>query len=735
MGRVQANGLGRRGRGVVFATALAGLVVPSQADAAASEWGEGEQASARLISATSGTGDLEILRVGLQVQLEPGWKTYWRSPGDAGIPPHVEWEGSDNLDSVDFRYPAPRRFDYYGLDTFGYEDEIVYPIDIRVARVGQPVQLRAAVDLLICDGVCIPHSMDLTLDLPGGTAAPSEHALLLDQFRNRVPGDGARVGLSLEGATLAGTAEAPVVQVAFTATEPFVRPDLLIEGPEFVVFSRPVLELNDDGTRLVVSVTAEDAFGDVGPIDVTSEPLTVTIIDGGRAMEASISPRFGAPLLGAPTPGGASGASGAAAARAATGGVSLLAVLGLALVGGLILNLMPCVLPVLSIKLLSVISHGGDEPQRVRLGFLATTAGIVFSFLVIATGLVALKLGGSAVGWGIQFQQPIFIIGMVLIVTLFAANMWGLFEINLPGKASDVAVEHSGGTSMKGHFFSGAFATLLATPCSAPFLGTAVGFALSRGVVDIYAVFAALGIGMAIPFIIVAGFPKLAAKLPRPGAWMVTVKRVLSLVLVATALWLLTILAAQVSTTSALVVGALMVLAVLAIGLRGRLPQAARTVPVAVTAAAVLAFVSPAVLPGSAAAPQQAHEVAGVTWEPFDEAAIGRLVADGRVVFVDVTADWCITCKVNKARVLDVGEVAARLGAGEIIAMRADWTRPSNVISTYLASFGRFGIPFNVVYGPSTPNGVALPELLSNNAVLTALDGRWLNHQNKGAIQ
>ena len=714
MGRLQTSGLGRGFRGAVFATMLAGLAVPSQADAAASEWGEGEKASARLISATSGTGDLETLRVGLQVQLEPGWKTYWRSPGDAGIPPHVEWDGSDNLDTVDFRYPAPLRFDYYGLDTFGYEDEIVYPIDIQVARVGQPLHLRAAVDLLICDDVCIPHSMDLTLDLPGGTAEPTEHALLLDQFHNRVPGDGARVGLSLEGATLGGTAEVPMVQVAFNATEPFVRPDLLIEGPEFVVFSRPVLELNADGTRVVVSVTAEDAFGDVGPIDVTSEPLMVTLIDGGRAMEASISPRFGAPLLGAPAPGAASGV--------AAGGVSLLAVLGLALVGGLILNLMPCVLPVLSIKLLSVISHGGEEPRRVRLGFLATTAGIVLSFLAIATGLVALKLGGSAVGWGIQFQQPAFVIGMVLIVTLFAANMWGLYEINLPGKASDVALEHSGGTSVKGHFFSGAFATLLATPCSAPFLGTAVGFALSRGVVDIYAVFAALGIGMAIPFILVAGFPKLATKLPRPGAWMLTVKRIMSLALVATALWLLTVLAAQVSATAALIVGVLMVLAVLAIALRGRLPIAARTVPMAVAAAAVLAFVTPAVLPGSAAAPQQAHEVAGVTWEPFDEAAIGQLVAAGRVVFVDVTADWCITCKVNKARVLDVGDVAARLGAGEIIAMRADWTRPSDVISAYLASFGRFGIPFNVVYGPSTPNGVTLPELLSTNAVLTALD-------------
>lgn len=735
--RLDQFGLGRRVVGVFLAVAVAGSVISAPAgpalaeaagaEAAASDWQAGEKASARLIAASTGVGAAGTVRLGLQVQLEPGWKTYWRSPGDAGLPPQVDWAGSENVGALDFRFPAPLRFDYYGLDTFGYEEQIVYPIDVRVAEVGQPLHLRAAVDLLICDDICIPHNMDLSLDLPDGVAGPSAHARLIDQFHNRVPGDGARAGLSLAGATLQGTPQAPLVQVAFNATEPFVQPDLLVEGPEFVVFGRPEITVSGDGMRVVVNVTAEDAFGDEGPIDVTSTPLVVTLIDGGRAMEASISPQYGAPLLaalvGGDIGGGAGGGGGAGAGLAgAGGGVTLLAVLGLALVGGLILNLMPCVLPVLSIKLLSVISHGGDDPRHVRLGFVMTTAGILFAFLVLASGLVALKLGGLAVGWGIQFQQPVFVIAMVLIVTLFAANMWGLFEIRLPGKVSDVAVEHSGGTTMKGHFFSGAFATLLATPCSAPFLGTAVGFALSRGVVDIYAVFAALGVGMALPFILVAAFPRVATKLPRPGAWMLTVKKVLSLALVATALWLLTILAAQVSLPAAVVVGVLTILAVLPIALRGRLAKVAQMVPVAVAAAAVLAFATPAVLPGAAAPTQGVHEVAGVSWEPFDEAVIAELVAGGRVVFVDVTADWCITCKVNQKRVLDVGDVAARLGDGQIIAMRADWTRPSDVIAAYLASFGRFGIPFNVVYGPGTPGGVTLPELLSNTAVLTALD-------------
>ena len=684
---------------VLPALALMTAGAPALAADGASAWQDGEKADVRLISATTAVGELETLRLGLEVALEPGWKTYWRSPGDAGIPPHLVWEGSDNVDTIDFQYPAPVRFDYYGLDTFGYEDRVVYPIEITPAVAGQAVDLTAQVNLLICDDVCIPHTMNVDLTLPGGPAGPSDHANLLDQFSNLVPGDGSLTGLNLVSTSLSGPAETPTLQVAFAADEPFVAPDLLVEGPDTVLFHRPEAEFNADGTEVTFLVSAEDAFGEPVPVDVTSEPLVVTLVDGARAMEASITPQFGA--------------SGGVSA----GGLTLLTILGLALVGGLVLNLMPCVLPVLSIKLLSVVGHGGDDPKRVRLGFLATTAGIISAFLVLATGLVILRSVGLSVGWGIQFQQPLFIVTMVLILTLFACNLWGMFEIRLPGKVSDVAATAGHGDSMKGHFFSGAFATLLATPCSAPFLGTAVGFALSRGVIDIYAVFAALGVGMAAPFVAVAVFPKVATMLPRPGNWMLTLKKVLSFTLVATAIWLLTVLAVQVSILAAVVVAALMVAIAALIALRERMPESyARPALAAGVVAAVLSLAAPAVLPEAAG---DANASAGdtVAWVPFDPAAIPQYVADGKVVFVDVTAEWCITCQVNKKRVLDTETVAGVLNSVDVIPMKADWTKPNDEIAQYLASFGRFGIPFNIVYGPDSRGGEVLPELLSMDNV------------------
>ena len=679
----------------------------SYGDEAASAWEKGPKADVRLIAATTAVGELETLPLGVEVRLQDGWKTYWRTPGDAGIPPQVDFEGSTNVASVDFRWPAPARFQYYDLETFGYSKEVVFPIDVALERPGEPAALRARVDMLICDDVCIPHTMNVLLDLPSGPAAPSEHANLINQYSVQVPGDGSGVGLTFEAAAVSGSNTKPLLEVAFRGSVPFVNPDVLIEGFEDHAFSRPEFEIADGGMLVLARMNAEDIFGDGAPVDLTAHPITLTLIDGARSMETQVTPVPG-PL---------------AVDGATMHYVTLLSIVGLALIGGLILNLMPCVLPVLSIKLLSVVSHGGGDPTQVRLGFLATTAGIIVSFLALATLAVGVKAAGLAVGWGIQFQQPLFIIAIVVILTLFAANMWGLFEINLPGRVSDAAVKASGGTSLIGNFFQGAFATLLATPCTAPFLGTSIGFALSRGASEIYAVFAALGVGMALPFILVAIFPVLATKLPKPGPWMDWFKKFLALALVATAVWLLSVMGFQVSATAAFVVGALMIAIAALFAFRLYVsPAMMRAVPAAIVVIIVGAFATPATLSALNLNGDDTPSAVASDWVPFDRAAIRQLVAAGNVVFVDVTAEWCITCLVNKKRVLEVGDVAAALNNSKIITMRADWTKPSNLIANYLASFNRFGIPFNVVYGPNSPSGVVLPELLTNGAVFAGLE-------------
>ncbi len=677
---------------------------------AASAWIDGPKADIRLVSAATAVGDMDSIPLGVEVRLDKGWKTYWRSPGDAGIPPQVAWDGSANLSGTEFFWPAPVRFHYFDLETFGYKDRVVFPVEARVASVGEAVSLRAQVDLLVCDDVCIPHSYEAALDLPSGPAIPSDFANLIDQYRNQVPGDGSRAGLMFEGAEVSGTPAKPLIRAAFRADAPFQSPDLLVEGHEDAVFSNPEFEYRDGGRLVMASITAEDIFGEGKPVDLQSAPLTLTLIDGSRNIEASTTPK----------PDGLAGVDMGAPAL-----VTLLSVMALALVGGLILNLMPCVLPVISIKLLSVVGHGGGDPKQVRLGFLATTAGIIVSFLALASLTVGVKSAGLAVGWGIQFQHPLFVVALVVVLTLFAANMWGLFEVRLPGRVTDAAVAAGHGNSLAGQFFQGAFATVLATPCTAPFLGTSIGFALSRGPFEIYAIFAALGVGMALPFILVALFPALATKLPKPGPWMNALKKVLALVLLATAVWLLSVMAAQVSLAAALVVAALMAAIFAMFALRARKPVNERGAGLAsaVAVAVLLAFLAPLALPALGLGGRDVASIAArdANWQPFDRAAIPALVAEGKVVFVDVTADWCITCQVNKKRVVDTDDVTAAFERGDVVLMRADWTRPDEEIARYLASFGRFGIPFNVIYGPDAPQGLVLPELLSADAVTGGL--------------
>ena len=662
--------------------------VAAVAEPGASAWAETDHTKVRLIAAARTVGDDGTVIAGLHFRLREGWKIYWRSPGDAGFPPRPDWSGSQNLAEARLSWPAPLRFSILGLETLGYEDEVVLPVTATLTETGRPLALRASVDYLTCKEICVPYTARLALDLPAGPAGTSRFAHLINRFTVRVPGDGAAHGVAIESAGVTGPKAAPVLRVAATARDPFDAPDLYVEGPRDLAFAAPRVRLGEGGRRAVLEVPVVGMKYWKG--ELIGTPLTFTLVDGARNTERTVT-------------------MAAAVAQEAAPGVSLMMILGLALIGGLILNLMPCVLPVLSIKLLGVISHGGGEARAVRVGFIATAAGILFSFLALAGVLLILKAAGAWVGWGIQFQHPGFLVAMTLVVTLFACNLWGFFEVTLPEWAGDL------GGRTGGHFFTGVFATLLATPCTAPFVGTAVGFAFSRGAGEILAVFAALGVGLALPYLVVAAVPALATRLPRPGPWMGVLRRILGFALAATAAWLLTVLTRQTGTTAAAIIAALMVSVVAVLWLREKL---GRTAGVLVIALGVTALAVPAVFSGTAGTKADSKAF----WRPFDEAAIPDLVAEGRVVFVDVTADWCITCQVNKTLVLHRGEVLSRLEGDGVTAMQADWTNPDDAISRYLSGFGRYGIPFDAVYGPGATDGIVLPELLTGAAVLDALD-------------
>jgi len=664
--------------------------LPAAAEPGASDWAVTEQGKVRLISAVTATGDANSVQMGLEFVLQPDWKIYWRSPGDAGYPPSIDWKGSDNLADSVMSWPAPHRFSISGLETMGYKEKVVLPLLIRLGEPGQPVTLHAAVDYLTCAVVCVPQHADLSLTLPKGPALASPHAFEIGRFLANVPGNGARQGLSLLSAQ---ANEAGDLVVSVSANPPLQKPDLFLERVDLMQFSRPSVRLEQGGKKVVFTAKPIANTGEAG---LTEKPVVVTIVDGERGMEAvtDVAP----PSPGVKLP-------------------RLLAMMGVALLGGLILNLMPCVLPVLSLKILALIGHGGGDKREIRASFLATAAGILVSFLLLAGATCVVKLAGAAVGWGIQFQQPLFLCVMIALVTLFAANLFGWFEIPMPefvGTLGGKGPTHG----IVGHFATGAFATLLATPCSAPFLGTAVGFALAHGIIEIFAIFSLLGLGMALPYLVVAAWPRLAQRLPRPGRWMVRARGFLGLLLLATAAWLVTVLMIVLGATIAALMSGLMALALIVLALSHRRCWHARGAVIAVTLVAAIGLS----LIGEAPAADDHKSALRGLWKPFDQSALAAQVAAGHVVFVDVTAEWCLTCQVNKATVVYRGEVAKRLSDPKIIAMQADWTRPDESIAGYLASFGRYGIPFDAVYGPGAPAGLPLPELLSEDAVLQALD-------------
>lgn len=615
-------------------------------------------AEPRLFSTVQGTGDGETVNIGLYMKFEKDWDTYWRMPGDAGLAPVLEWKGSENFKSYEMQWPAPQRMTVAGLDNNIYKEEVTFPITVTLENPGQAIDLKLHLDLLVCSlEMCVPEKHDLTLSVPAGEATPTADAKLYAEAVKTIP---------LKNADLFRPARAwldfdksnknYLVAEAVTTKPPSSHADIFVEHPSYTAFGKPALTYDDDTKTLTARM---EAHSNASMEDLKKEleegKFSLTFVDGKLSAEADF------PLIAKPAD--APEERQPLALKEKMEGISLGLLLA-ALLGGLILNLMPCVLPVLSLKILSVVSHGGkDNRATIFRNFMASALGILCSFWLMAAILAALKSAGGAVGWGIQFQNPTFLVFLIVVVFLFAANMWGLFEIPLPRFiAKHIAAKHENEPTLTGHFLTGAFATLLATPCTAPFLGTAVGFALSRGTFEIMTIFTFLGLGLALPYIALAVSPGLFRFMPKPGAWMVKLKKVLALALLATALWLGSVLV-TISTTPALDAG----------------------------------------------------------WQKFDVALIAPAVAEGKTVVVDVTADWCLTCKANKKFVLEQEDMIEALSAPNILLMQADWTTRNENIAAYLKSFDRYGIPFNIVYGPAAPDGIPLPELLSKKAVLDAI--------------
>jgi suppressor for copper-sensitivity B len=678
--------------GTFFALVATLVLAPSfAARAASSNWSGDQRASVRIITATNGVQG-NTLQIGVEFRYPNGWHGYWRTPGDAGIAPIFDWSASRNVASASVSWPAPTRLVISGLQNSVYTGDFILPVSLKLDHPHEATRIALTLDYASCANVCVPEHAEMTLTLPPGTDGPSSEAADIATAARRVPQTPAEAGISVVHSTLEQTSSGSRLKVDLRSQDtPFQSPDLFVEGAEVGLPAAPQVHLSDHGHRATLEV-------ELPPAGAAKGPLRLTVVDGPRAAE------FGA----------------APAISAVDDDQGIAVILALALLGGLILNFMPCVLPVLSIKVFSVVKAAGTERATARRVALATALGIATSFGLLAAVLSVLKLAGASLGWGIQFQQPWFLAGMAVVTTLFAASFFDWLPIALPPILSGGASDATNRGPLVEAFIGGMLSTLLATPCSAPLVGTVVGFALARSPVEITAVLLALGVGMALPFLTLALAPSLATRLPRPGHWMIQLRKIMGLLLLTTSVWLIASLwniagMAVASLVSSVLIAMLAVRAVVTrVGsLRTNRWSSATTALLACSAIA-LASITPSGA-GNRSTPQS-------EWQTFDPDAISTLVASGKTVFVDVTASWCLTCKVNELSVLDTAAVRTRLRQDDIVRMRADWSRYNPGVAAYIQSFGRFGIPLDVVYGPRMPQGQLLPEVLQISTLFRAID-------------
>ena len=690
---------------LVMLGSAAPLHAASQSNMATGAWvGDPAYGEVRLVSAVSAMGNLQELPLGLEFRLAPGWKIYWRTPGEAGLPPTLDLQMANGAPlQSQIEWPVPKRFNAFGFDNFGYADAVILPVAVRGYDRGAALQIRGQIEALVCSDICVPLAGALRLDLADGPAEPSSMAMVIAQFAAKVPRIDALSPIKIATAWQSGSQ----LKIGFAATSQPVT-EIFVEGPAGIAFKQPVFANN---------IAVIDVEGDL-KTPLAGQTVDLTVIAGDDFTTQSIIVAKDAPLAG-------SFAAGKPMPTDAGAMAQFWTVIGFAFLGGLILNLMPCVLPVLAIKLAAIIEASGQSRGFVRLRFGAGAMGILSSFAILAAGLAALRLAGGQIGWGIQFQSPVFLAIMLLVLGLFTLNMLDRFFLPIPAflQASfrgDGQNTNGQNTNQQarpailfGDFMAGMLATLLATPCSAPFVGSAVTVALTGDMVQLFAVFMAMGAGLAAPWGLIVLFPALVGFLPRPGHWMVWLKRGLAGLLIATMVWLGWLLQTVQGGLAALLLLGLIGFVLLAVLLRQK---------IGILLASAGLFAGLAFLPAPAIV---APQVNGLVWQVWSDDASASARAEGKLVFVDVTADWCITCKANKALVLEAAPIGPMLAAlvedDKLVMLKADWTRPDPRIAAFLASHDRFGIPFNIIYGPTAPEGILLGELLRADMIEKAL--------------
>ncbi|WP_043337991.1 protein-disulfide reductase DsbD family protein [Belnapia moabensis] len=665
------------------------ILLPGTGRSAESAAQRSPRAVATLVADRVAVAPGETLRLGLRLKLAPGWHTYWRNAGDAGSAPEIALTLPEGATAGGIEWPAPRRIPTGPLMSFGYEDEVLLPLRVSVpANATGEFAVEAEANWLVCAELCIPEEGRFRLSLPVTAPGRPDQALapLFAAAEAAVPRpspwvaraalEGRRGSLTLEDESLSPTA---LREAEFFPDEPG-----LIENaaPQVLRIRNGALTLSltrPDGARLPQSLTG-----------------VVALVDAAGVRSAY--------AVAAPVGGAVEGET-----------LPLWQVLGFALLGGFLLNLMPCVFPILAMKAMALARLSGAARREVRVHAASYTAGVLACLLALAGLLIGLRSAGVAAGWGFQFTAPAFVAGLAWLMLAVGLNLSGVYAI---GGAAGAGAGLAARGGHAGSFFTGALAVLVATPCTAPFMAAAVGAALALPPAETLLVFAALGLGLAAPYALLGVFPGLAARLPRPGGWMEALRQGLAFPMYGAAAWLAWVLAQQSGPDGLLLLlgGAVLIgFAAWALGLAQR--GGGRIGRVLAGAAAIGAL---ALLPGLAAAPpaSASTEARGEAWSATRVAA---LQAEGRPVFVNLTAAWCITCKVNERLVLQSGAVQAAFAGRNLAYLTGDWTQGDPVIGALLREHGREGVPLYLLYPTGGGAPLVLPQVLTEGIVLRAL--------------
>ena len=666
-----------------------------------------ELVQAKLVANVTAVVPGKPFTVGLLLQMVPNWHTYWKFPGDAGIPTEIKWKLPEGWKAGEIQWPIPLKLDEPGdIQIYGYHDEVLLMQEITppASLKDSTVQLPAEANWLVCEKICIPGSASLKLDLPVAEKSASANEEIFSRYRRSLPQNWpdpkvARASWKRQGAELQLTVESAAL-ASYPSADFFPLPE------PTVVVSHPKTERGADG-KITFRIPIETA-------DKNLSALNGIVVFGQRENGAGRNAwALNAPAVTPSSP-------------VFSEGLAKFLLFGF--LGGLILNLMPCVLPVISLKIFGFVQQAGQDRRRILRSGLAFIAGIFAWFIGLALFLIALKSAGREITWAFQFTNPYFVVLMSAVVLVFALNLFGVFEISLPQFASRGVLGWTAREGEAGSFFEGVFATVLATPCTAPFLGTALGFAFTQSGWTILLMFLAIATGMASPYFLLSAQPAWLRLLPKPGAWMVHVKQLMGFLLLATLLFLLAVLGAERGVEAIIWTACFLLVLSLVCWMKG-----AFMVPTASTTARLVSLVLMLLLVlGSAyyfigekfaAAKTVSAETQTVGgWQPFTPQLLETELKQGHAVFVDFTAAWCLTCKFNEANVLEAGAVRDAFQRHGITKIKADWTNADPAITKILKQFGRPGVPMYVLYPGNHAEPILFPELLTQNLILEKLE-------------